>query len=81
MGRSQQSLRMYERQGMLEPGRTENGTRLSSDEDVARLRRIVELLAMGRNLAGIGLALDMEAENESLRKELFGHRAGHRKNP
>ncbi|WP_353615490.1 hypothetical protein [Arthrobacter sp. UCD-GKA] len=48
---------------------------------MARLRRIAELLAMGLNLAGIGLVLDLEAENESLRKALCGHRAGHRKNP
>lgn len=81
VGMSQQSLRMYERKGLLEPGRTEGGTRLYSDEDMARLRRIAELLAMGLNLAGIGLVLDLEAKNESLRKALCGHRAGHRKNP
>lgn len=76
VGMSQQSLRMYERKGLLEPGRTEGGTRLYSDKDVARLRRIAELLALGLNVAGIGLVLDLEAENESLRRELSRHHVG-----
>jgi DNA-binding transcriptional MerR regulator len=72
---------MYERKGLLEPGRTEGGTRLYSDADVARLRRIGELLALGLNVAGIGLVLDLEAENDSLRGELSRRRAGYGKAP
>ncbi|WP_372342972.1 MerR family transcriptional regulator [Paeniglutamicibacter sp. ZC-3] len=76
VGTGQQNLRMYERKGLLEPGRTEGGTRLYSDADVARLRRIAELLALGLNVAGIGLVLELEAENESLRREISRSRAG-----
>ncbi|MDQ0092773.1 DNA-binding transcriptional MerR regulator [Paeniglutamicibacter psychrophenolicus] len=72
---------MYERKGLLEPRRTEGGTRLYSDADVARLRRIGELLALGLNVAGIGLVLDLEAENDSLRGELSRRRAGYGKAP
>lgn len=81
VGTGQQNLRMYERKGLLEPGRTEGGTRLYSDADVARLRRIGELLALGLNVAGIGLVLDLEAENDSLRGELSRRRAGYGKAP
>lgn len=81
VGMSQQSLRMYERKGLLEPGRTDGGTRLYSDEDVATLRRIAELLAMGLNLAGIGLVLELEAENDALRREIAPRRAADRKDP
>lgn len=74
VGTGQQNLRMYERKGLLEPGRTDGGTRLYSDDDVARLRRITELLAVGLNVAGIGLVLELEAENKSLRGKLSRHR-------
>ena len=74
VGTGQQNLRMYERKGLLEPGRTDGGTRLYSDDDVARLRRIAELLAVGLNVAGIGLVLKLEAENKSLRRKLSRHR-------
>lgn len=79
VGTGQQNLRMYERKGLLEPRRTDGGTRLYSDNDVARLRRIAELLALGLNIAGIGLVLNLEAENESLRRELSRRRARKRK--
>lgn len=79
VGTGQQNLRMYERKGLLEPGRTEGGTRLYSDADVARLRRIAELLALGLNVAGIGLVLELEAENESLRREISRRRTGYGK--
>jgi MerR family transcriptional regulator/heat shock protein HspR len=81
VGTGQQNLRMYERKGLLEPGRTEGGTRLYSDADVARLRRIAALLALGLNVAGIGLVLDLEAENESLRREISRRRPGSGKAP
>ena len=74
VGTGQQNLRMYERKGLLEPGRTDGGTRLYSDDDVARLRRIAELLALGLNVAGIGLVLELEAENKSLRRKLSRRR-------
>lgn len=69
-GMGSQNLRLYERRGLLEPDRTEGGTRRYSSDDVERLRRIGELLAAGLNLAGIALVLDLEADNAQLRSEL-----------
>ena len=70
-----QNLRVYERRGLLEPDRTEGGTRLYSEADVERLHRIRELLADGLNLAGIARVLELEhtvarlrAENSRLRE-------------
>ena len=70
-----QNLRLYERRGLLEPDRTEGGTRRYSHDDVNRLRRIAVLLADGLNLAGIAMVLVLEADNADLRAELDG-RAG-----
>ena len=70
-----QNLRVYERRGLLEPDRTEGGTRLYSEADVDRLHRIRDLLAAGLNLAGIGRVLELEAEVTRLRRELDGLRA------
>ncbi|MBB6628538.1 MerR family transcriptional regulator [Nocardioides sp. KIGAM211] len=57
-----QNLRVYERRGLLEPARTPGGTRLYSEDDLERLRRIGELLADGLNLAGIHRVLVLEDE-------------------
>ena len=57
-----QNLRVYERRGLLEPVRTDGGTRLYSHADVERLVRIRELLADGLNLAGIAKVLELEDE-------------------
>jgi MerR family transcriptional regulator/heat shock protein HspR len=69
-----QNLRVYERRGLVSPGRTPGGTRLYSEEDVDRLVRIRELLGDGLNLAGVGKVLELEhavdlleAENDRLR--------------
>ncbi len=70
LGTGVQNLRAYERRGLLEPARTAGGTRLYSEADVVRLRRIGELLARGLNLAGIAMVLDLEADNTRLRAEL-----------
>jgi DNA-binding transcriptional MerR regulator len=64
-----QNLRVYERRGLLEPQRTPGGTRLYSEADVDRLRRIGELLAEGLNLAGIAQVLELENTIEGLRTE------------
>jgi DNA-binding transcriptional MerR regulator len=69
-GTGVQSLRHYERRGLLEPDRTDGGTRRYSQRDVVRLRRITELLADGLNLAGVALVLDLEAEVSRLRQQL-----------
>ena len=70
VGVDAQSLRLYERRGLLEPARTDGGTRRYSSEDIDRLRRIVELLAAGLNLTGIAHVLDLEADNTALRSQL-----------
>jgi MerR family transcriptional regulator, heat shock protein HspR len=67
VGTGVQNLRAYERHGLLEPARTEGGTRRYSEKDLDRLRRIGELLAAGLNLAGIGMVLRLQDENALLR--------------
>ena len=70
VGIDPQSLRLYERRGLLEPARTDGGTRRYSADDLDRLRRIRELLDAGLNLAGIALVLDLEGDNARLRDRL-----------
>ena len=65
-----QNLRVYERKGLLSPGRTAGGTRLYSAADVDRLTRIRDLLDLGLNLAGVAVVLQLEAENVRLREEI-----------
>jgi MerR family transcriptional regulator/heat shock protein HspR len=65
-----QNLRVYERRGLIEPARTEGGTRLYSEADIVVLRRIADLLAEGLNLAGIRRVLELEAEVARLRRRL-----------
>jgi MerR family transcriptional regulator, heat shock protein HspR len=61
-----QSLRLYESHGLLTPDRSDGGTRRYSSDDLARLRRISQLIAAGVNLAGIGRILDLEDDNAAL---------------
>ena len=62
-----QTLRLYERRGLLEPDRTDGGTRRYSERDLVRLRRIGQLVDDGLNLAGVARVLDLEAANDRLR--------------
>jgi MerR family transcriptional regulator, heat shock protein HspR len=64
-----QNLRVYERHGLVDPARTEGGTRRYSRADVARLHRIRDLLAEGLNLAGVARVMALEAEVQRLRAE------------
>ncbi len=57
-----QTLRIYERKGLLDPARTGGGSRRYSDADIARLRRIQELTAVGINLEGVRRVLELEDE-------------------
>jgi MerR family transcriptional regulator/heat shock protein HspR len=66
-GTGVQNLRAYEARGLLEPARTEGGTRRYSADDLDRLRRIGELLGAGLNLAGIAMVMDLQDENTQLR--------------
>jgi MerR family transcriptional regulator/heat shock protein HspR len=69
-GMHPQTLRIYERRGLVRPARTEGGNRRYSDEDIAVLRRISELTAEGMNLEGIRRVMQLEMENARLRSEL-----------
>ena len=65
-GVSEQSLRLYERHGLLTPARSAGGTRRYSADDLARLERISELVDAGVNLAGIARILSLEDRNTAL---------------
>jgi len=56
-----QTLRIYERKGLIEPSRTEGRSRRYSDRDIARLARIQELTNDGVSLAGVRRVLELEA--------------------
>jgi len=69
-GMHPQTLRMYERKGLLDPSRTSGGSRRFSERDLERLRHIQELTATGLNLEGVRWVLQLEAEVSRLRDEL-----------
>jgi DNA-binding transcriptional MerR regulator len=69
-GAGVQNLRVYERHGLVDPGRTEGGTRRYSEADLDRVRRVLELLELGLNLAGIALVMRLEDENAELRDQV-----------
>ena len=69
VGMGVQTLRAYEARGLLDPERTEGGTRRYSADDLERLRRIGALLEAGLNLAGIAMVMDLQDENIQLRAE------------
>jgi MerR family transcriptional regulator, heat shock protein HspR len=70
-----QTLRIYERKGLLDPARTGGGSRRYSDEDIAHLRRIHTLTRAGVNLEGVRRILALEAEVQRLEAELVEARA------
>ncbi len=65
-GSAPQTLRLYERRGLLTPARTAGSTRRYSDNDLQRLQRITELVDQGVNLAGIAQILDLETKSSQL---------------
>ena len=69
-GMHPQTLRIYERRGLVQPARTQGGNRRYSDIDIDRLRRISDLAAEGMNLEGIRRVMHLEVENERLRAEV-----------
>ena len=69
-GTGVQNLRLYERRGLLRPDRSAGGTRLYSADDVHRLRRIIDLLAAGVNLAGIAMVLDLQDDNTRMSTQI-----------
>jgi MerR family transcriptional regulator, heat shock protein HspR len=65
-----QTLRIYERKGLVDPARTGGGSRRYSDADISQLRRIQELTNEGLNLAGVKRVLELETELERARLAL-----------
>ena len=65
-----QTLRIYERKGLIEPFRTPGGTRRYSEEDLARLGLIQELTSVGVNLEGVRRILELQNENDRLRAQV-----------
>ncbi len=74
-GMHPQTLRIYERRGLVRPARTQGGNRRSSDADIERLQRISDLAEQGMNLEGIRRVMELEFENQRLRDELAAARA------
>jgi MerR family transcriptional regulator/heat shock protein HspR len=74
-GMHPQTLRIYERRGLVSPARTQGGNRRYSDADIETLRRIAELASNGMNLEGIRKVMELEAENQRLREQLAAARA------
>jgi DNA-binding transcriptional MerR regulator len=75
VGTGIQNLRAYEARGLLEPARTEGGTRRYSANDLDRLRRIGDLLEAGLNLAGIAMVIGLQDENDQLRAQVQEQRS------
>ena len=72
-----QTLRMYEARGLIEPKRSPKNTRLYSQRDVERLRRIQQMTSeQGLNLAGVETVLDLERKVERMKSELERMRSG-----
>lgn len=69
-GMHPQTLRIYERKGLIDPARTPGGTRRYSQEDIARLQLIQEMTAEGMNLEGVRRVLALQEENQRLKKRL-----------
>src|SRR4051794_20040633 len=70
-GMHPQTLRIYESRGLIEPKRSPKNTRLYSQEDVDRLRRIQELTTeLGMNLAGVEKVFELEEELDRMRKRM-----------
>lgn len=69
-GMHPQTLRIYERKGLIDPFRTPGGTRRYSQEDIARLQLIQDMTAEGMNLEGARRVLALQEENRLLKKKL-----------
>ena len=69
-GMHPQTLRIYERKGLVDPARTGGGSRRYSDADIEQLRRISELTSGGLNLEGVRRVLELEARLAELTEEV-----------
>lgn len=69
-GMHPQTLRIYERRGLLDPFRTPGGTRRYSQEDIEQLQLIQELTSQGLNLEGVKRVIALQEDNKRLKKKL-----------
>jgi len=69
-GVAAQTLRLYEKKGLLNPTRTSGGTRRYSEFDLASVRRVSQLLLEGLNLASIRRVVELETANAALRRRI-----------
>ena len=69
-GMHPQTLRIYERKGLIDPYRTPGGTRRYSQDDIERLTLIQELTSQGLNLEGVRQVLDLQTEVQRLRSDV-----------
>lgn len=69
-GMHPQTLRIYERKGLIDPFRTPGGTRRYSQEDIERLQLIQDLTNQGLNLEGVRRVLALQEENRRLKRKL-----------
>jgi MerR family transcriptional regulator/heat shock protein HspR len=68
-----QTLRLYEREGLLAPSRSEGNTRLYTEEDLQRLEIILKLTReLGVNLAGVEIILNMREKMDGMQKQIEG---------
>jgi MerR family transcriptional regulator/heat shock protein HspR len=74
-GMHPQTLRIYERRGLVDPARTSGGNRRYSDADITLLQRIADLTAEGLNLEGVKRVLELEAEVARLEAEIESTRS------
>lgn len=65
-----QTLRIYEREGLIDPARSAGGTRRYSTDDLDRLREITTLMSAGLNLAGVRQVLALQAQTRRLQAEI-----------
>src|SRR5437764_11502147 len=66
-----QTLRLYEREGLLKPSRTEGNTRLYTEDDLKRLEFVLSLARdLGVNIAGISIILDMRERMEHMQQQM-----------
>jgi len=76
-----QTLRIYEREGLLDPARSPGGSRRYSTEDIGRLQQIMALTADGLNLAGVRRVLELQEETQQLQAEIEQLKAATRGHP
>jgi MerR family transcriptional regulator, heat shock protein HspR len=73
-----QTLRIYEREGLVDPARSAGGTRRYSSDDIGRLHQIMALTADGLNLAGVRRVLELQEETRRLQAEIEALKAAAR---